>query len=57
VACDDEDALSAALQRAIEDSALRARLRSAGLAQAARFTWPAAAAVLWQTYEQTYHAP
>lgn len=57
VACDDEDALAAALQRAIEDSALRARLRSAGLAQAARFTWPAAAAVLWQTYEQTYHAP
>jgi glycosyltransferase involved in cell wall biosynthesis len=56
VACDDEDALSAALQRAIEDSALRARLRSAGLAQAARFTWPAAAAVLWQTYQQTYHA-
>ena len=56
VACDDDVALAAALQRLVEDQALRANLRTAGLAQAARFTWQSAAAVLWQTYEETYHA-
>ncbi len=52
----DDDALAAALQRLIEDSALAASQRTAGLAQAARFTWQSAAAVLWQTYQQVYHA-
>lgn len=56
VACDDDEALAAALQSLIEDQPLRARLRTAGLAQAARFTWPSAAATLWQTYQETYHA-
>jgi len=56
VVCDDDVALAAALQRLIEDLALRANLRAAGLAQAARFTWQSAAAVLWQTYEESYHA-
>lgn len=51
----DDEALAAALQRLIEDASLAASLRRAGLAQAARFTWPAAAAVLWRTYQQVYH--
>jgi glycosyltransferase involved in cell wall biosynthesis len=56
VAADDDTALAAALQRLIEDQSLRQRLRVAGLAQAARFTWQSAAAALWQTYERVYHA-
>jgi glycosyltransferase involved in cell wall biosynthesis len=56
VAADDDTALAAALQRVIKDQALRRRLRAAGLAQAARFTWQSAAAALWQTYERVYHA-
>jgi glycosyltransferase involved in cell wall biosynthesis len=56
VACDDDHALATALQQLIEDQALRQRLRAAGLAQAARFTWQSAAAALWQTYERIYHA-
>lgn len=55
VNCDDIQALAAAMGRLIEESALRARLRAAGLAQAARFTWDAAAAALWQTYQQVDH--
>jgi glycosyltransferase involved in cell wall biosynthesis len=56
VTCDDDAALAAALQRLIEDQALRQSLQAAGLAQAARFTWQSAAAALWQTYERIYHA-
>jgi glycosyltransferase involved in cell wall biosynthesis len=52
----DETALAAAIQRLIEDQALRATLQAAGLAHAQRFTWQAAAAVLWQTYERVSHA-
>lgn len=54
VAADDETALATALQRLLEDHTLRAKLRTAGFAQAARFTWSAAAATLWAAYEQTY---
>lgn len=56
VNCDDIEGLATAMGRLIGESALRARLRAAGLAQAARFTWDAAAAVLWQTYQQVCHA-
>jgi glycosyltransferase involved in cell wall biosynthesis len=56
VTAGDDGALAAALQRLIEDTALAASLRSAGLAHAARFTWHSAAAVLWQTYQQVHHA-
>lgn len=57
VAANDEQGLAAALQRLIEDSALRGRMTRAGLAHASRFTWPAAAATLWRSYQQVYHAP
>jgi glycosyltransferase involved in cell wall biosynthesis len=56
VSSDDDAALAAAVQRLIEDQPLRQSLRTAGLAQARRFTWEAAAATLWQAYERTYHA-
>ena len=46
--CDPHDpaALAAALGQLATDEALRARLRAAGLANAARFSWAASAAVL-----------
>jgi glycosyltransferase involved in cell wall biosynthesis len=53
---DDDAALAAALQQLIEDQPLRHSLRAAGIEQAQRFTWEAAAATLWQAYERTYHA-
>jgi glycosyltransferase involved in cell wall biosynthesis len=56
VATEDDEALATALQSLIEDPALRQGLIAAGLAQARRFTWEAAAATLWRAYEQTYHA-
>lgn len=56
VPAQDDEALTSALQRLIEDSTLRQALRARGLAQAQRFTWDAAAATLWQTYLQVYHA-
>lgn len=37
---DDDDGLVEALVRVLEDGALRARLAAAGVAWAARFTWP-----------------
>jgi len=46
----DADALAEALEQAIGNEALRARLRTAGLAQAQRFTWEAAAAQLLAAY-------
>lgn len=51
----DEAALALALQRLIEDDALRSDLRARGLAHAARFTWAQAAQTLWQTYQQAAH--
>ncbi|MEI2692941.1 MAG: glycosyltransferase family 1 protein [Anaerolineae bacterium] len=52
----DEQGLSAALQILIEDSELRGHMTKQGLAHASRFTWPAAAAALWQSYHQVYYA-
>lgn len=48
----DVAGLAAAMQRVIEDRALRQRLAQAGPAQAARFTWDRAAARLADLYEQ-----
>lgn len=42
----DETAIATDLQRLLDDAGLRARLRGAGPAQAARWTWAAAAGVL-----------
>lgn len=56
VPADDDDALTNALQRLIEDMPLRETLRARGLIHAQRFTWDAAAATLWQTYLQVYDA-
>ncbi len=39
----DVAGLTDALRRALDDADLRARLQEAGLAQAAKFTWPSAA--------------
>jgi glycosyltransferase involved in cell wall biosynthesis len=41
---DDDDALAAALVRVLRDAPLRERLGAAGIAWAARFTWPDCAA-------------
>jgi glycosyltransferase involved in cell wall biosynthesis len=47
----DVEALAAALARLLEDESLRASLAARGLARAARFTWPRAAARLLEIYE------
>ncbi|MEZ4767040.1 MAG: glycosyltransferase family 1 protein [Caldilineales bacterium] len=47
----DDVALAAALQRLIEDDALRASLRQRGLQHAAQFSWRRSAERLWQTYQ------
>jgi len=49
---EDTDGLGAALARGLEDSHLRQRLIQAGLAQAARFTWEAAARRLLACFER-----
>lgn len=49
---DDEDALVAALQRLLDDAALRETLRHSGLARAAQFTWEATAEQTVQIYQQ-----
>lgn len=56
VTAEDEQQLAQALQRAIEDTPLRQRLRQRGLAQARQFTWEASATKLWAVYQQTGHA-
>ncbi|MCL6430952.1 MAG: glycosyltransferase family 4 protein [Anaerolineae bacterium] len=43
-------ALAAAIERVLDDSALRARLRAEGLARARRFTWEAAARATLEVY-------
>jgi glycosyltransferase involved in cell wall biosynthesis len=48
----DVDGLAAALELALLDEPLRAKLRQRGLAQAARFNWPAAARRLLQVYRR-----
>ena len=49
----DPDALAALVTQLASDTALRARLRSRGRAVAARYTWAATAAALW---EEVSHA-
>src|SRR6202034_3968413 len=46
------DAIADALSRLVEDSALRAALRSAGLAQAARFNWDETARATWKVLHE-----
>jgi len=48
----DEASIATAVERLIGDRELAARLREAGLAQAARFTWEAAAAGTVATYRR-----
>jgi glycosyltransferase involved in cell wall biosynthesis len=48
----DTDGLAAAMQQALSDEGLRARLVERGLRQAARFTWRAAAQQLLAIYER-----
>jgi glycosyltransferase involved in cell wall biosynthesis len=48
----DADGLAAAMQQALSDEGLRARLVERGLRQAARFTWRAAAQQLLAIYER-----
>ena len=48
----DARALAGALERLIEDHALRAELRQLGLAQAARFTWAHTAAATLGVYRK-----
>jgi glycosyltransferase involved in cell wall biosynthesis len=48
----DVDAIAAALARVTQDEPLRARLREAGLARAAPFTWQATAAAHLRAYER-----
>lgn len=49
---EDESGLASLLQRAVQDEALRARLRSAGPAQAARFSWEKTARETIEVYEE-----
>lgn len=49
----DADALAALVTRLASDSSLRSRLRARGRAVAARYTWAATAAALW---EEAHHA-
>ncbi len=44
--------MAQAIRKGIEDSALRARLRQAGLARAACFTWERCAEATWRTYRE-----
>jgi glycosyltransferase involved in cell wall biosynthesis len=50
----DANALTEALDAASRDTG---DLRSRGLAQAARYAWPKAAAETWQVYESVLHTP
>ncbi len=47
-----EESLAAALLRVVGDEPLRARLRAAGLAQAAKFTWREAAEITLRLYRE-----
>jgi alpha-1,3-rhamnosyl/mannosyltransferase len=51
----DEAAIAQALRRGVEDSQLRERLRAAGLARAAGFTWQKSAEALIREYAQVMH--
>ncbi|RZK46316.1 MAG: hypothetical protein EOO59_19465 [Hymenobacter sp.] len=53
VLCDPHQpaAIAAGLRQLAEDEGLRARLRRAGLANAATFSWERTAQVLWQALQ------
>jgi alpha-1,3-rhamnosyl/mannosyltransferase len=55
LAPDDVEAWAAALAMAATQPALRAALRSAGLARAQQFTWEHAATVTINAYERSAH--
>ena len=50
----DEAALAQAILRAVNDEALRARLRAAGLAWVQQFSWRTAAEKTLQLYRESY---
>ena len=50
----DDAALAVALQRLIEDEALRNTLRERGFQHSTRFTWRRSAETLWHTYQQVH---
>ncbi|MHB9091344.1 MAG: glycosyltransferase family 4 protein [Chloroflexota bacterium] len=52
VAPTDTDGLAIAIEGLLDDATLRAELRERGLAQAARFTWEAAATQLLEVYRR-----
>ena len=54
---EDPDALAAAVHRVLSDPALRAELRTRGLARAARHTWAAAATGTAERLRQAARAP
>jgi len=49
---DDPTSIAEALRRLLEDSALRARLRSTGLERARKFTWRRTAEIVRKVYDQ-----
>lgn len=53
----DDDALAAAMARALTDPGLRGELRDRGLQQAARFSWDASARQLLGAYQQVFSRP
>jgi glycosyltransferase involved in cell wall biosynthesis len=59
ILCDPSQpaAIAQGLQQLAADEPLRARLRTAGLANAARFTWEHTAQVLWQAVQQALASP
>lgn len=54
---DDPAAITAAIERVLGDPAEAARLRAAGIAQAAKFTWAATAHATAASYERTMGLP
>jgi glycosyltransferase involved in cell wall biosynthesis len=52
----DVAALAAALRQVLDDAALRDRMRTAGLAQAARFSWPETARATAAVYRRALAA-
>jgi glycosyltransferase involved in cell wall biosynthesis len=48
----DVEAIGDGLQRLVEDSDLRSRLSSLGLAQARRFNWDKTAGETWQVLQE-----
>jgi glycosyltransferase involved in cell wall biosynthesis len=54
VPADDDEALRDAMEKALHDDALRARLRARGLERAARFTWQATARAQLAAYRELF---